>query len=59
MLHLGCAITIPVADGDHGTKRIAEIVLPLYVRAEIETSDVDTLVKFPASATHCIHQQTP
>lgn len=59
MLHLGCTIAIAVADGGNRTKRVAEIVLSLYIRAKIETSDIDALVKSQASATRRIHRQTP
>lgn len=58
MLHLGCAITISVADGGNRSKRVAEIVLSLYIRAKIETSDIDALFKLQASAKRRIHRQT-
>lgn len=57
MLHLGRAIAVSVADGNHRAKRIAEVVLSLYIRAKIETGDVDTLGKMPASATPSNHRQ--
>lgn len=45
MLHLGCAITVAITEGDHRAESTAEIVLALDVGAKIETSDVDTLEK--------------
>lgn len=58
MLHLGCSITVAIAQGNHRAESTGEIVLSLYIRAKIETSDVDTLGTMPTSVTHRNHQQT-
>lgn len=58
VLHLSCAIAIPLAYGDHRAKGTAEIVLSLYIRAKIEAGDVEALSKMLASAARSNHPQT-